>query len=186
MIFEPTELAGVWVVGLEPIDDDRGSFARTFCEDEFREHGVDPHVAQCGLSHNPNAGTLRGLHLQVDPHGETKMVRCTRGEIFDVAVDLRPASPTFGRHHSVRLSDGNGLALLMPPGVAHGFVTLVTDCDVWYQMSASYVREAATGVRWDDPDLAISWPVTSAPTLTISDRDRQLPCLDDWRASSSG
>jgi dTDP-4-dehydrorhamnose 3,5-epimerase len=180
MNFEATELAGVWVVGPQPVDDERGSFARTFCEEEFRDHGIDSHVAQCSFSRNPKAGTLRGLHLQAEPHGETKMVRCTRGEIFDVAVDLRPASPTFGQHHSVHLSDENGLAILMPRGVAHGFVTLVGDSDVWYQMSAQYVREAATGVRWDDPDLAIAWPVTSAPALTIAERDRQLPLLRAW------
>lgn len=182
MNFETTQLSGVWIVGLQPIDDERGSFARTFCEDEFRDHGIDPHVAQCGLSRNPKAATLRGLHLQVERHGETKMVRCTRGEIFDVAVDLRPDSPTFGQHHSVHLSDENGLALLMPPGVAHGFVTLVGDSDVWYQMSAPYVHEAATGVRWDDPDLAIAWPVPSALALIISARDRELPLLQEWRS----
>ena len=182
MNFEATELAGVWVVGSQPVDDERGSFARTFCEDEFRDHAIDPHVAQCSLSRNSKAGTLRGLHLQAEPHGETKMVRCTRGEIFDVAVDLRPASPTFGRHHSVHLSDENGLAILMAPGVAHGFMTLVNDSDVWYQMSVPHVPDSATGVRWDDPELAIAWPVSSVPALTISERDRQLPLL---RARSS-
>ena len=156
MNFEATELAGVWVVGPEPVHDERGSFARTFCEDEFRDHGIDPHVAQCSLSRNSKAGTLRGLHLQAEPHGETKTVRCTRGEIFDVAVDLRPASPTFGQHHSVQLSDENGLALVMPPGVAHGFVTLVDDSDVWYQMSLSFVADAARGCAgttptWESP-----------------------------------
>ena len=180
MNFEATELAGVWVVGPEPVHDERGSFARTFCEDEFRDHGIDPHVAQCSLSHNSKAGTLRGLHLQAEPHGETKMVRCTRGEIFDVAVDLRATSPTFGRHHSVHLSDENGLAILMPPGVAHGFVTLVDDCDVWYQMSVAHIPGAAAGVRWDDPDLAIAWPVQCVPALTISERDQQLPLLRAW------
>ena len=185
MIFEATALAGVWVVRPEPFEDERGSFARTFCEEEFRDHGIDPHVAQCSLSRNPQAGTLRGLHLQCEPHGETKMVRCTKGAIFDVAVDLRPASPTFGRHHSVHLSGENSRALLIPPGVAHGFMTLVHDCDVWYQMSVPYVPEAATGVRWDDPELAITWPIMDTG-LTVSGSDRQLPCLEEWRAATSG
>lgn len=178
MIFEATALQAVWVVSPNSFEDERGSFARTFCEEEFRDHGVDPHVAQCSLSRNSQAGTLRGLHLQSEPHGETKMVRCTRGEIFDVAVDLRPASPTFGQHHSVHLSDENGLALVMPPGVAHGFVSLVPDTDVWYQMSVPYVPGAATGVHWDDPDLNIPWPM-ARPTL-VSERDRHLPLLRFW------
>jgi dTDP-4-dehydrorhamnose 3,5-epimerase len=179
MRFDATVLPGVWVVGPEPVEDERGSFARTFCETEFREHGLDSHVAQASLSRNLKTGTLRGLHLQREPHGETKMVRCTKGEIFDVAVDLRPASPTFGRHHSMHLSAENGLALVMPSGVAHGFVTLVDDSDVWYQMSVPYVPEAATGVRWDDPDLRITWPIIQAD-LTVSGSDRQLPLLHAW------
>jgi dTDP-4-dehydrorhamnose 3,5-epimerase len=178
MIFEHTALAGVWVVHAEPVEDERGTFERTFCEAEFRDYGIEAHVAQCNLSRNPNAGTLRGLHLQADPHGETKTVRCLRGEIFDVAVDLRPGSPTFGQHHSVVLSGDGGLALVMPPGVAHGFVTLAPHSDVWYQMSVPYEPASATGVRWDDPDLAIAWPDT--PGLVISDRDRQLPLLASW------
>lgn len=182
MIFEATGLAGVWMVCPELVADERGSFARTFCEEEFRDRGIDPHVAQCSLSRNLKAGTLRGLHLQRDPHGETKMVRCTRGEIFDVAVDLRPASPTFGRHHSAHLSAENGLALLMPPGVAHGFLTLVPSSDVWYQMSELYEPDAATGVRWDDPELAIHWPSPSTPIFTVAERDRHLPLLQAWSA----
>lgn len=180
MIFDATVLPGVWVVRPETFEDERGCFARTFCEEEFRDHGIDPHVAQCSLSRNAQPGTLRGLHLQREPHGETKMVRCTRGEIFDVAVDLRPESPTFGRHHTVNLSDENGLALLMAPGIAHGFVSLVADSDVWYQMSAPYVPGAATGVRWDDPDLSIPWPSLATPTFTVSERDRHLPLFQAW------
>lgn len=180
MIFEATVLPGVWVVHPEPLEDERGSFTRTFCEEELRGHGIDPHVAQCSLSRNPRPGTLRGLHLQREPHGETKLVRCATGEIFDVAVDLRPGSPTFGQHHSVHLSRENGLGLLMPPGVAHGFVSLAADSDVWYQMSVPYVPEAASGVRWNDPDLAIGWPSLPIPEFIVSERDRQLPPLQAW------
>lgn len=186
MIFEATGLPGVWVVCPESSEDERGSFARTFCEQEFRDHGIDPRVAQCSLSHNPTAGTLRGLHFQREPHGETKVVRCIRGEIFDVAVDLRPGSPTFGQHHEVRLKGDNGWALAVPPGVAHGFLTLAPDSDVWYQMSRAYVPTAAAGVRWDDPQLAIPWPRLNTP-LVISSRDRELPGLAFWRtAQASG
>jgi dTDP-4-dehydrorhamnose 3,5-epimerase len=183
MLFDATALPGVWVVRPEPFEDERGSFARMFCEEEFRDHGIDPHVAQCSLSRNPKAGTLRGLHLQREPHGETKMVRCTRGEIFDVAVDLRAESPTFGQHHAVNLSDENGLALLMPPGIAHGFVSLVPDSDVWYQMSVPYVPAAAAGVRWDDQDLAIAWPF-ERPTF-VSERDLALPAFAYLRAEAA-
>jgi dTDP-4-dehydrorhamnose 3,5-epimerase len=183
MIFDATALPGVWVVRPEPFEDERGSFARTFCEEEFRDHGIDPHVAQCSLSRNPKPGTLRGLHLQREPYGETKTVRCTRGEIFDVAVDLRPESPTFGRHHSVHLSGENGLALVMPPGVAHGFVSRVADSEVWYQMSVPYAPDAATGVRWDDPALGIAWPI-SRPVV-LSERDAALPTFAHLRAGAA-
>lgn len=178
MIFEDTALPGVWIIRSEPFEDERGSFVRTFCEQQFHDHGIDARVAQCGLSRNRKPGTLRGLHLQRDPQGETKMVRCVRGEIFDVAVDLRPESPTFARYHSVRVSDDNGIALLMPPGVAHGFMTMAPDSDVLYQMSVPYMPDATTGVRWDDADLAIAWPTSS--DLTISPRDRRLPQLEEW------
>ena len=183
MEFAATELAGVWVLRSVLDEDERGSFARTFCADEFRARGIDPHVEQCSRSRNAEAGTLRGLHVQREPHGETKIVRCTRGEIFDVAVDLRAESPTFGRHHRAHLSEDNEIAVMLPPGVAHGFVTLASDSEVWYQMSAAYAPDAATGVRWDDPDLAIAWPSDVAPTFTISRRDRALPLLQSWSSS---
>jgi dTDP-4-dehydrorhamnose 3,5-epimerase len=177
MIFETTTIADVWLVRPEPFEDERGSFARTFCEEEFGAHGIDPHVAQCSMSRSSEAGTLRGLHLQSEPHGETKTVRCLRGEIFDVAVDLRSGSPTFGLHHAVTLSEGNESALVMPPGVAHGFLSLVPDCVLWYQMSVAYVPAAATGVRWDDPDLAIPWPLVPDRRVIVSERDRRWPRL---------
>jgi dTDP-4-dehydrorhamnose 3,5-epimerase len=183
MDFAATPLQGVWVLHPVGHDDERGSFARTFCADEFRAHGIDPHVEQCSRSRNSKPGTLRGLHVQHEPYGETKVVRCTRGEIFDVAVDLRNESPTFGRYHSIHLSADNERAVVVPPGVAHGFVTLAADCEVWYQMSVAYEPDAGTGVRWDDPDLAIAWPSGLTPTFTISARDRALPLLQSWSSS---
>ena len=179
MIFEAASLEGVFVVHAEPVEDERGTFARIFGEDEFVAHGIDPHVAQCSVSRNPQQGTLRGLHLQLPPYEETKLVRCTNGTIFDVAVDLREGSKTFGAHHAIRLSRQNQLALLIPPGVAHGFLTLEADCEVQYQMSAPFVRQAAVGVRWDDPDLGIAWPV--APAL-MSERDASLSPLSRFMA----
>jgi len=183
MQFDATALAGVWVLRPDAIEDDRGSFARTFCADEFREHGIDPHVEQCSRSRSAKAGTLRGLHLQRAPHGETKLVRCTRGEIFDVVVDLRPDSPTFGHFHSEHLSDDNETSVVLPPGVAHGFVSLAPDSEVWYQMSVAYAPDATAGVRWDDPELAIPWPSPGPTDLTISEQDRALPSLRDWSSS---
>lgn len=181
MIFGPTPLAGVYVLSTEWVSDDRGGFGRTFDADEFRAIGADPRIDQCSLSRNPKKGTLRGLHLQREPHGETKVVRCVRGAIFDVAADLRVGSPTFGKHHALHLSAQNGLALLIPPGVAHGFLTLQEDSDVAYQMSVSYLAEASTGIRFDDSDVGIAWPATTA--LIVSDRDRALPSLAEWLAS---
>ncbi len=183
MQFAATALAGVWVLRPDAIEDERGSFARTFCADEFRKHGIDPNVEQCSRSRNAKAGTLRGLHLQRAPHGETKLVRCTRGEIFDVVVDLRPDSPTFGRFHSEHLSDENETAVVMPPGVAHGFVSLTHDSEVWYQMSVAYAPDAVAGVRWDDPDLGIPWPSPGELDLTISENDLALPSLRTWSSS---
>ncbi|MEX2293213.1 MAG: dTDP-4-dehydrorhamnose 3,5-epimerase family protein [Acidimicrobiales bacterium] len=177
MIFEETLLQGVWMITTTPREDERGSFARTFCADEFLAYGIDHRVAQCSLSTTPQRGTLRGIHLQQAPHGETKLVQCVRGAIFDVAVDLRAGSPTFGQHISTTLSDSNRRAFLLPPGVGHGLLTLEANAAVWYQMSVPYVPGVATGVRWDDQTLNIDWP-TSRPR--VSKQDQQLPGLDHW------
>jgi dTDP-4-dehydrorhamnose 3,5-epimerase len=171
--FVETALAGVVVVELEEHIDERGSFARTWCRDEMTAAGLSSELAQCSLSRNRRAGTLRGLHFQRAPHEEAKLVRCTRGAIFDVAVDLRAGSPTRGRWVGVELDPDNGRALYVPEGCAHGFQTLVDDTDVAYMISVPYAPAAADGVRWDDPLLAIDWPVT--PERTISERDRGLP-----------
>jgi len=173
MRFVETEIAGVVVVELEQHVDERGSFARTWSSDEMAEAGLSSVLSQCSVSRNPRAGTLRGLHYQRAPHEEAKLVRCTRGAIFDVAVDLRPASKTRGRWVGVRLDPENGHALYVPEGCAHGFQTLLDDTDVSYMISVPYAPDAAAGVRWDDPSLAIEWP--EAAERIISARDRSLP-----------
>lgn len=175
MRFIQTPLPGVWEIELDRHADERGWFARTFDATEFRERGLDPGVVQCNASFNTRAGTLRGLHYQVDPHGEPKLVRCVRGEIFDVAVDLRPDSPGYCAWHGVRLSAENGRAFYMPTGIAHGFQTLTDDTEVLYMMGAPYVPEAARGVRFDDPTFAIDWPEPPAGGRIVSDRDRAFP-----------
>jgi dTDP-4-dehydrorhamnose 3,5-epimerase len=170
MAFAETSLGGVWVIELDRITDERGWFARTFDAEEFKERGLNPAVVQCNASFNARSGTLRGLHYQAEPHGESKLVRCVRGAIFDVAVDLRADSPTRCRWHGVELSAESGRALYIPAGLAHGFQTLTDDCEVIYQMGHRHVPEAARGVRWDDPAFAIEWPPARGERI-ISARD---------------
>jgi len=174
MRFIQTPLPGAWVIALEELGDERGWFARTFDAGEFEARGLNPAVVQCNASFNAGSGTLRGMHYQAEPHGESKLVRCVRGAIFDVAVDLRRDSPTFRRWHGVELSAENRLSLYIPAGLAHGFQTLADDCEVLYQMGNPYVPEAARGVRWDDPAFAIAWPAVDRER-TISAKDRAYP-----------
>ncbi|MHB1957013.1 MAG: dTDP-4-dehydrorhamnose 3,5-epimerase family protein [Sulfobacillus sp.] len=154
--------------------DERGYFVRTFCGDEFRRHGVDERVAQISMAYNIHAGTLRGLHYQSEPYGETKLVRCVRGRVFDVVVDLRSESSCYRESFCIELSEERPCSIVVPPGVAHGYLTLTADCSLVYQMSVPYVSEASAGVRWDDPDLAIPWPDQPA---VIGARDQELPLL---------
>jgi dTDP-4-dehydrorhamnose 3,5-epimerase len=177
MILRETEVIGCHVVEVERLEDDRGFFARTFCMDEFAKRGLNPCVAQCSVSYNASAGVLRGLHYQAAPHQEAKLVRCTRGRVFDVAVDLRSMSQTYRGWTGVELTEDNHLALYIPEGCAHGFLTLEADCELFYQISTPYRPELSRGIRWDDPLLAIDWP--SAPQLTVSARDRSLPFLSE-------
>ncbi|RAK59996.1 dTDP-4-dehydrorhamnose 3,5-epimerase [Phenylobacterium hankyongense] len=172
MRFTETEIAGVVVVDIEPRTDARGAFARLHCPEEFAAAGHPFAPVQTSLSRNPAAGTLRGLHYQPAPHAEVKLVRCVRGRIFDVAVDLRPASPTHRRWAAAELSADNARALLIPEGVAHGFLTLEADTDVLYQIAPMFEPGHEAGVRWDDPAFGISWP--RAPQV-ISDRDQAFP-----------
>jgi len=172
--FVPTPLPGLQLVEPERIADERGWFARTFDREELIAHGASPDVVQCNASYNLRRDTLRGMHYQAEPHGEPKLVRCVRGVIFDVAVDLRADSPAYCRWHGAELSAENGHALYIPAGLAHGFQTLTDDCEVLYQMGHEYVAGAARGVRFDDPAFAIRWPAPQG-ALTISERDASYP-----------
>ncbi len=175
MRFAEAGLAGAWVVEPEPLADARGFFARTFDAAEFARRGLRSAFPQCSVSYNAAAGTLRGLHYQAAPHGEAKLVRCTAGAIYDVIVDLRPGSPTRGRWAAVELTAANRRALYVPEGFAHGFQTLADGSEVFYQISAPFVAEAARGVRWDDAAFGVVWP--AAERRVMSDRDRDHP---DW------
>lgn len=170
----PTSLPGAWLVEPEPLSDERGFFARTFCADEFRRHGLNPAVAQCSISFNIERGTLRGMHYQAAPHEEAKLVRCTKGEIFDVIVDLRPASPSRLRWFGVELTADNRRMLYVPEGFAHGFLTLSEGTEVLYQISVAYDPASQRGFHWQDPAVAIAWP--EAPRV-VSPRDQSLPRL---------
>jgi dTDP-4-dehydrorhamnose 3,5-epimerase len=169
MIVRATPLEGVYEVEQERLADERGFFARTYDLD-----ALGP-IVQMSTSFNLRAGTLRGLHFQAEPHGEAKLVRCTRGAIWDVAVDVRDGSPTLHRWHGVELNEDNGLALFIPPGFAHGFQTLTDATEVLYAMSTPHVAQAARGVRWDDPALGIDWPDPPSAGRTMSPRDATYP-----------
>ena len=179
MIFTPARLSGVYVVAMERHGDERGWFARSWCAREFAEHGLEAGLSQTSLSHNRRRGTVRGMHYQRPPHQEAKLVRCIRGAISDVALDLREDSSTCGEWQAFELSAANGRGLYLPKGFAHGFQTLEPESEVLYQISGFYVPEAAAGVRWDDPAFAISWPL---PVASISPRDAAWP---DWRRATS-
>jgi dTDP-4-dehydrorhamnose 3,5-epimerase len=166
--FAATALAGAFIIDIERLPDERGFFARTFCRDEFAAHGLRTEFVQCNTSFNERRGTLRGMHFQREPHAEAKLVRCTRGAIHDVIVDLRPESATYCRWVAVELSADNERMLYVPEGVAHGFQTLADASEVFYQMAAMYRPESAAGVRWNDPAFAIRWPL---PDPVVSARD---------------
>lgn len=168
MKFTPTSLQGAFIVDVERIEDERGFFARSFCCEEFRAQGLDPEIVQTNLSYNRKIGTLRGLHLQVAPHEEAKLVTCIEGSIFDVIVDVRPGSATFGRTISVELNRDNRRGLFIPKGFAHGFQSLRDDTTVSYQMSQTYHPQSARGILWNDPELHIDWPIKNP---IMSDRD---------------
>ncbi len=175
MIFTAAALPGAWLIDPEPFTDERGCFARLFCRREFEARGLEPAVAQTSLAWNPRRGTLRGLHYQAPPHAEAKLVRCTRGAVHDVIVDLRPDSPAFKRHLAVELTAENRRQIYVPPGCAHGYLTLADATEVAYQMSAFHAPEAARGVRYDDPAFAIRWPLAVA---VIGERDLSYPDFD--------
>lgn len=172
MIFRAAKLPGAYLIEPDMRADERGFFARTFCQSEFKEHGLNPLVAQCSISFNRRQGTLRGMHFQAAPYAETKLVRCTSGAIFDVIIDLRPESPSFRHHEAFKLTAENRKMVYVPEGFAHGFQTLVDDTEVFYQMSQVYVTRYARGVRWNDPAFGIEWP--SADRI-ILERDQRYP-----------
>lgn len=174
MKFTETPLRGAFVIDLEPHQDERGFFARTFCAAEFAKHGLDVRVVQCNLSSNARAGTLRGMHFQRPPVSEAKLVRCVRGAIYDVVVDLRPDSATYLRHFGLELSSENRRALFVPERFAHGFQTLSDLTEVEYQMSEFHTPGAADGFRYDDPAFAIPWPL---PISVISSKDQAWPVV---------
>jgi dTDP-4-dehydrorhamnose 3,5-epimerase len=175
VIFAEGTIAGAFLVEMERREDARGYFARVFCEQEFESHGLPVRMRQASVSRNARAGTVRGMHFQWPPSVEAKLVRCERGRIFDVIVDLRPASPTYLQHLAIELSMDAATMLYMPAGVAHGFQTLVDDSVVHYQMTDFYAPRLADGVRWNDPAFGIRWPL---PAAVIADRDRSYPDFD--------
>jgi len=172
MKFSETPLAGCYVVYLEPFFDHRGFLARSWCTDEFLQHGLVSTFVQCNISFNTRCGTLRGLHYQTTPHEETKLIRCTRGVVYDVIVDLRKDSPSYLKWFSVELTQDNLTMLYVPAGVAHGFQTLQDNSELFYQMSEPYVSDCARGIHWNDPQLNIRWPIEEK---ILSDRDKALP-----------
>jgi len=172
MEFTETPLKGAYVVRLRKIEDDRGYFSRAWCSDEFHQQGLNPAMVQLNVGFNHRRGTVRGMHYQLSPHAEAKFIRCTRGAIYDVIIDLRERSPTFGRWHGLELAPENGLMLYAPEGFAHGYQTLQNDTEMYYLTSAHYAPAAARGVRHDDPTFGIRWPL---PVSSISVADQQWP-----------
>ena len=177
MIFIETRLKGAFIVDILRLEDERGFFGRSWCLDEFKEHGLNNKLTQCNISFNKKQGTLRGIHYQVAPYEEAKLVRCTMGEIYDVIIDLRPASPTFTNWIAIELTAENRRALYIPEGFAHGFQTLTDNTEVFYQMSEIHHPESARGIRWNDPVFNVSWPIT---TMVISEKDNNYP---NWHSA---
>jgi dTDP-4-dehydrorhamnose 3,5-epimerase len=175
MRFEPLAIDGAALVRIEPNLDARGFFARAFCVEEFAAAGLPTQLVQASVSYNERAGTVRGMHFQWPPSQEGKLVRCIRGRLYDVLLDLRPRSPAYLQHLAVTLDEDNHDAVFIPPGIAHGFQTLRPRTEIWYQMTDSYVPELAAGVRWNDPAFAIRWPM---PESMISERDAHYPDFD--------
>lgn len=168
MKFTETKLAGAYIIDLNKLEDERGFFARTFCTQELDDHNLISDVKQANMSWNEKSGTMRGMHYQVDPFQETKLVRCTRGALYDVIIDLRKDSPTYREWIGVELTADNRTALFVPRDFAHGFVTLEDDTDAFYMVSQSYVPDSEAGIRWDDPQFGIEWPITPS---VISEKD---------------
>ena len=172
MIFQPIELRDAFLIEPQRMEDERGFFARSWCQNEFQAQGLNPRLVQCSISFNHKKGTLRGMHFQIAPYAEAKLVRCTMGAIYDVIVDIRPDSPTFKKYYGAEFTPENRKMLYVPEGYAHGFITLCDNSEVFYQMSEFYHAEAARGYRWNDPAFGIEWPL---PVQVISERDANYP-----------
>jgi dTDP-4-dehydrorhamnose 3,5-epimerase len=170
--FTPTPLTGAYLIEPELLVDERGFFARTFCQQEFETYRLNPNLRQCNISFNQKKGTLRGMHYQTKPHEEAKLVRCTMGAIYDVMIDIRSESPTFKQWFAIELTAQNRKMLYIPEGFAHGFQTLVDNTEIFYQMSEFYAADCARGIRWDDPTIGIQWPPDNR---IISQKDLQYP-----------
>jgi dTDP-4-dehydrorhamnose 3,5-epimerase len=177
--FTETKLKGAFIIDIEPVEDERGFFARSFCQNEFATYGLKTNFVQCNISFNKKKGTLRGMHYQVSPHEETKLVRCTRGAIYDVIVDLRPDSFTYKQWAAVDLTEDNWRMVYLPGGVAHGFQTLHDNTEVFYHMSGFHHPECARGIWWDDPEFGIKWPMKP---LVISPIDESYKLFNDQSA----
>ncbi len=175
MIFTETDIGGVYLVELEPRRDERGFFARAFCAHEFGAHGLETRWVQANIGHSTRTGTIRGLHYQEPPHAEAKLVRCTAGAVFDVAVDVRPSSPTYLQWYGIELTAVNGLMLYLPEGVAHGYQSLTDEVETYYLVSAPYAPSCERGLRWNDPALAIAWPLPEDPI--VSEKDASWPVV---------
>ena len=172
MKFSETKIPGVFAIELKRHEDDRGWFARSWCREEFSAYGLPTDLAQTNLSHNTQRGTVRGMHFQIAPNAEVKLIRCVAGVVHDIALDLRPESPMFKQSVATELSADNGLAMFLPEGIAHGFQTLTDNATLFYQMSTPYALESASGVRWDDAAFQIGWPIAEA---IVCERDAAFP-----------
>jgi dTDP-4-dehydrorhamnose 3,5-epimerase len=175
LLFHETELPGAFIIEPQPVEDSRGFFARVFCQNEFANHKLNPTVAQCNVSWNVRKKTLRGMHFQVEPHAEVKLVRCTRGAVYDVIIDLRHDSATFGQWTARELTAANHLMMYVPEGFAHGYQALEDGTEVFYQVSASYALGFERGIRWNDPAFNVQWPYTD-PILSEKDKSQE-----DWK-----
>ena len=174
MVFKETKLKGAFIINLKRLEDERGFFARTFCQKEFQEHGLNPQIAQANISYNKKRGTFRGMHMQLAPYEESKLIKCTGGAIYDVIIDMRISSDTFKQWVGAELTAENHQMLYVPEGFAHGFITLKNDKEVTYQMNQFYAPGSEKGFRWDDPAFGIEWPIQ--PVL-ISEKDKNFPLI---------
>ena len=177
MIFTETKLPGAYIIDIEPREDERGFFSRVWCVDEFAEHNLSTNMLQCNVAYNHKRGILRGMHFQRQPYAEVKLVRCTKGAVFDAIIDLRQDSPTYKQWIGVELTEENHRMLYVPEGFAHGYLTLLDKSELFYQVSQVYTPGAEGGVRWDDPAFGIQWPTTA--NLLISDKDQSWPLYEE-------